>query len=172
MRLDGNPNTGPTYRVGSKLPYLGKNYPLYLNIGSNGTGLEFHKGKFIANVEGDNPNHTKALYEKWLEKQGPRILNKTVHRFSKMLGIDYNSLRIKIKSQRNRVGSLGSNLTLNFNKKILGLPLKIIEYVVVHELCHIIIPTHSKNFWQLVGKIIPDYRKRKEWLEKNSQVVS
>ena len=94
-----------------------------------------------------------------------------VLKYSKIIGIDFNKLRIKIKSQRNRVGSLGRNLTLNFNKNILRLPLKLIEYIVVHELCHIYIPSHSKKYWILVAKIITDYKKMRERLAKNSQII-
>lgn len=160
-----------TYKDGSKLPYLGRYYSLSIRIGNKASSLEFHKGKFIANLDTKNSDSTKFLYEGWLEKQGYRVLNRMVGKYSKMTGIDYNSLKLRIKSQRNRVGSLGRNLTLNFNKKILSLPIKIIEYIVVHELCHVLIPTHSKKYWQLVEKIISDYRKRKEWLEKNNKVI-
>jgi len=67
---------------------------------------------------------------------------------------DHTGLKIRIKSQRNRVGSLGRNLVLNFNKNLLRLPMKIIDYVVVHELCHVYIPDHSSKYWQLVGSNI------------------
>jgi predicted metal-dependent hydrolase len=46
-----------------------------------------------------------------------------------------------------------------------------IDYVVVHELCHTKVPNHSRAYWQIVGLIMPDYKKRKEWLQMNKQVV-
>lgn len=88
-----------------------------------------------------------------------------------MVRIKPAALKIRIKSQKNRVGSLGRNLTLNFNRNILRLPLSIIEYIVVHELCHVHIPRYSAKYWQLVSSLMVDYKERKEWLEKNSPII-
>jgi predicted metal-dependent hydrolase len=170
LNLDHRQGNGLTYSDGSKLPYLGKKYLLCIekNINiSNNTILKFQKGRFIASLDNKDPDSIRILYEKWLAKQAIRILKDTVEYYSKLIGIDHNTLRIRMKSQRNRVGSLGRNLTVNFNKNIVRLPLKIIEYIVLHELCHIYIPSHSKKYWQLISKVMVDYKKRKEWLEKN-----
>ena len=51
------------------------------------------------------------------------------------------------------------------------LPPKIIDYVVVHELCHTKVPNHSPAYWHIVGLVIPDYKNRKEWLRMNRQVL-
>lgn len=129
------------------------------------------KGKFIVKSKGKEPCMIKTLYEQWLGKRAATILEKKVKEYSNLLGIDRSNLKINIKSQNNRLGSLGKNLTLNFNKNLLRLPPKIIDYVVVHELCHIKIPDHSRAFWQIVALIIPDYKKRKEWILENKQII-
>jgi predicted metal-dependent hydrolase len=154
---------------------LGKKYTLCININTNISNdirrITFHRGKFIVNVGNEDHKNIRILYEKWLEKRAAKLLDEIVDRYSKMVGLDHKTLKIKIRSQRKRVGSLGRNLTLNFNKNILHLPLSTIEYVVVHELCHVRIPSHSKKYWQLVAKIMTDYKQRKEWLEKNCQTI-
>jgi predicted metal-dependent hydrolase len=128
-------------------------------------------GIFIAKSKLKEPNTIRSLYEKWLENIAASILQSKVNVYSDLLKIDSSKLRINIKSQKNRLGSLGRKLTLNFNKNLLRLPLEIVDYVVVHELCHTKIPQHSRAFWQVVELIMPDYKKRKEWLRKNKQII-
>jgi predicted metal-dependent hydrolase len=178
LQLEEQHQKGLTYYDGSKLLYLGKKYALnvvkienVLVSEKNGRIFTFHRGGFIVRVSDTHPKQIKALYEKWLEEHAPKVLKKKVQNYCKILGLNPSTLRIRIKSQRNRVGSLGRNLVLNFNRNILCLPLNIIEYVVLHELCHIRVPIHSAKFWQLVSTVMSDYKKRKEWLERNGQVI-
>jgi predicted metal-dependent hydrolase len=171
-------NSKSSYSDGSKLPYLGKEYKLDLvNLDEGMTDREdketfaFQKGRFVARTSDANYHNIKAMYEKWIEKQAAKFLKKKADDYCKVIGLDHRGLKIRIKSQRIRVGSLGRNLVLNFNKNLLRLPVKIIDYVVVHELCHIHIPNHSPKYWRLVGSVIPDYKKRKEWLEINKNDI-
>jgi predicted metal-dependent hydrolase len=167
-----------TYSDGSKLPYLGKEYKLELvRVGQAMQDAKyketfmFQTGRFIARTSDLSHFKIKSLYENWLQKQATRLLKKKVLYYCKIIGLDHTGLKIRIKSQRNRVGSLGRNLVLNFNKNLFRLPVKIIDYVVVHELCHVHVPNHSSKYWQHVGAIIPDYKRRKEWLEINKQEI-
>ena len=59
--------------------------------------------------------------------------------------------------------------TLNFNWKLVLMPEEILDYVVVHELAHRLQMNHSTEFWDEVEKILPDYRKRRQWLKENGQ---
>jgi predicted metal-dependent hydrolase len=167
LRLREYKNTRLTYFDGSTLPYLGRKYLLRVFDSHNNNGHEscsFMKGKFIIETKGKEPHMIRTLYEKWLERRATDIPEKKVNEYSNLLKIDRSKLRINIKSQKNRLGSLGKKLTLNFNKNLLRLPPKIIDYIVVHELCHTKVPDHSRSYWQIVGLIIPDYKKKKEWL--------
>jgi predicted metal-dependent hydrolase len=167
-----------TYSDGSKLFYLGKAYKfelVHIDQAMQGAKYKeiftFQSGRFIARTSDLSHFKVRSLYENWLQTQATRLLEKRVLYYCKVIGLDHKGLKIRIKSQRNRVGSLGRNLVLNFNKNLLRLPMKIIDYVVVHELCHVHIPDHSSNYWQLVGSVISDYKRRKEWLEINKQEV-
>lgn len=162
-----------TYRDGSTLPYLGRQYPLRIIDTEDNMheSFSFSKGKFIAKAKGKEPKIIRALYEKWLENRAAIILKKKVNEYSDVLKIERGKLRINIKSQKNRLGSLGRKLTINFNKNLLRLPPKIVDYIVVHELCHTKVPNHSPSYWRIVGLVIPDYKKRKEWLRMNKQLL-
>ena len=77
--------------------------------------------------------------------------------------------RITIRSQRSRWGSCSSAGNLNFNCLLLLAPPQVLDYVVVHELCHRKHMDHSPRFWAEVERIVPDYKSSKKWLRDNGQ---
>jgi predicted metal-dependent hydrolase len=81
------------------------------------------------------------------------------------VGVDYR--RITIRSQKTRWGSCSSSGNLNFNCLLLLAPPEVLDYVVVHELCHRKEMNHSPRFWAEVGRVLPDYKKRNKWLKEN-----
>ncbi len=87
-----------------------------------------------------------------------RILTEKVHIYNKFYNLQYN--RIAIKNQKTRWGSCSSLKNLNFNYKLIYLPDHLINYVVVHEICHLKELNHGKNFWHLVAVAVPDYKDR------------
>lgn len=74
--------------------------------------------------------------------------------------------RIAIKNHRSRWGSCSKKKNLNFNYRIVFLPDNLVEYIVVHELCHLKEMNHSRRFWDLVGKFVPDYRQKRSILKQ------
>jgi predicted metal-dependent hydrolase len=79
-----------------------------------------------------------------------------VTQWNSLYNFNYN--RVNIKNQKTRWGSCSRKGNLNFNYKIVHLPEKLVDYLVVHELCHLKEFNHSRNFWDLVAKAIPDYK--------------
>lgn len=79
--------------------------------------------------------------------------------------------RITIRNQRTRWGSCSSAGNLNFNCLLMLMPPEIIDYVVVHELCHRLEMNHSPYFWAEVERVLPDYRKRRKWLRDNGEKI-
>ncbi|MDX1700374.1 MAG: M48 family metallopeptidase, partial [Melioribacteraceae bacterium] len=84
--------------------------------------------------------------------------------FSNRYNLEYNS--IKIKNLKSRWGSCSSKKNLSFNLKLMYFNHKVIDYVIIHELCHLKIMNHSREFWNLVESIIPDYKERKSELNR------
>lgn len=78
------------------------------------------------------------------------------------LGVAYE--RIRIGGQRTLWGSCSARGTLAFNWRLVLAPLEVLDYVVVHELCHLRVPDHSRRFWKLVERRRPDWRQRRDWL--------
>lgn len=90
--------------------------------------------------------------------------------YSSMTGGTYN--RICIRSQKTRWGSCSSNGTLSFNWRLMLAPPAILDYVVVHELCHLTHMNHSADFWQLVESVFPDYRNARKWLKEHGNELT
>ena len=100
------------------------------------------------------------LAEKALE-----YIPKRVSYFAKQIGVTYG--KITIRNQKTRWGSCSSKGNLNFNCLLMLTPPEVIDYVVVHELCHRKEMNHSGAFWAEVEKILPDYKEQVKWLKEN-----
>jgi predicted metal-dependent hydrolase len=92
------------------------------------------------------------------------LVNERVKFYNKIYGFSFN--QIFIKNQKTRWGSCSSKKNLNFNYKIIFLPEKHRDYIIVHEMCHLKELNHSKNFWALVEKALPNYLEIKKELRK------
>ncbi|MFA6184405.1 MAG: YgjP-like metallopeptidase domain-containing protein [Parcubacteria group bacterium] len=97
-------------------------------------------------------------------KKAKKIIIEKVTYFGNLYGFQFK--RIVIRAQRTRWGSCSKDGNLNFNYKMIYLPEKIMDYIIVHELCHLDQFNHSKRFWFLVSEIIPDYRELRKKLKK------
>ena len=93
------------------------------------------------------------------------IIPARVAHFAPLVGTDYR--RITIRNQRSRWGSCSSQGNLNFNCLLMLCPEDVIDYVVVHELCHRREMNHSPRFWAEVERVLPDYRRSVAWLKEN-----
>jgi predicted metal-dependent hydrolase len=75
--------------------------------------------------------------------------------------------RVQIRDQRSRWGSCSTRGTLSFNWRLVLAPFDVLDYVVVHELCHLREPNHSRRFWKLVEQRRPDWREQRDWLHEH-----
>ena len=100
----------------------------------------------------------RRLAEAAKEQIPPRVRQRAAQ-----IGVQYG--RITIRNQKTRWGSCSTAGNLNFNCMLMLCPEDVIDYVVVHELCHRKEMNHSSRFWGLVGSVLPDYRKPRKWLK-------
>ena len=100
-----------------------------------------------------------------LSKQAKQVIPLRVAYFADILGVNYG--RISIRSQHTRWGSCSAKGNLNFNCLLMLVPEEILDYVIVHELCHLIELNHSPAFWAEVERVLPDYKARRKWLKDN-----
>lgn len=100
-----------------------------------------------------------------LVQQAKEELPKTVAHFAPLVGVDYGT--ITIRAQHTRWGSCSSRGNLNFNCLLMLAPPDVLDYVVIHELCHRKEMNHSERFWKLVEAEMPDYKEKKKWLKEH-----
>lgn len=167
--------TSPTYTNNSTLPYLGKNIKLAVGSSPTSTKLELKDNQFCANLENnkgkniDSRHQVKAAYEKWIKEQATKILEPKVLKYSRIIKV--KPANIIFKNLKNRWGSATKERTLNLNFNILKAPEEVIDYIIIHELCHLKIKEHSRHYWNLVEKYSSDYKTKIEWLETNGKYL-
>ncbi len=106
--------------------------------------------------------YKREQLEKWYRRQALPVFLEKAEKFARILGVSFQE--IHIKDQKSRWGSCSSKGNLNFNWRILMAPEPVCDYVIIHELCHLVHMDHSDNFWRLVEGICPAYRQHKKWL--------
>ena len=106
---------------------------------------------------------------KQLAEEAKAYLPQRVRYYAGKMSVSYG--RITIRNQRTRWGRCSGKGNLNFNCLLMLMPEAVIDYVVVHELCHRIEMNHSKRFWDQVARVLPDYRSQKDWLRQNGETV-
>ncbi|HOO74246.1 MAG TPA: M48 family metallopeptidase [Tepiditoga sp.] len=119
----------------------------------------------IYTVYEDRNNHTEII-KNFLREYSGKYIPKRTEYYKKIIGVNFN--KIRIKDQKSRWGSCSSLGNLNFNYKIIQAPDEIIDYVIIHELCHLIEMNHSERFWKNVAKYDPKYITNEKWLKNNT----
>jgi hypothetical protein len=165
------PSPTPTiYHDGSSIKYLGVNYPLTIVPTTlKRAKISFVNG-FIASIpESLAPTeHNDAIKTSltcWMKHQARVKVEQLVTQHAKTRNLIPHS--INIKTQKSRWGSCGIHNDININWLLVLAPPEVLEYVVVHELCHIRVRNHSPRFWQLVSEHLPDYQEPQLWLKQN-----
>jgi len=129
--------------------------------------LSFNYSEFVLTtpVTGGKKDKIDKVIENWYRKQARTIIVEQVNKYCKLLGVNFN--RLVIKDTKTRWGSCSIKGNLNFNYNLIKMPKQILEYVVIHEVCHLKYLNHSKEYWNLVGKICPEYKDRIRWVKQN-----
>lgn len=104
-----------------------------------------------------------------LASKASKYVPERVRYYAGKVGVNYG--RITIRNQRTRWGSCSSRGNLNFNCLLMLAPPEVIDYVVVHELCHRKEMNHSKAFWDEVGRVLPDYKTQIKWLKSEGSLI-
>jgi predicted metal-dependent hydrolase len=116
----------------------------------------------------DRRNHRREI-QRWYKEQTGRIIAERLPALAARLGVNYN--KVSIKNQKSRWGSCSKKGNLNFNLLLAAAPPDVIDYVIIHELMHLMELDHSPRFWQLVKVADPEYKKHKEWLASYAPVI-
>ena len=108
------------------------------------------------------------MYNKWLNQKAKEIFIVKINKYSKTIGV-HPPEKMVLKNLKNRWGSITKKDTLNLNRNLIKAPDDIINYIIIHELCHLKISGHSHNYWSFLKQFVPDYQKKIDWLHRNSE---
>ncbi len=112
----------------------------------------------------------RELFVAWYKKEAEKIVAARVAWWARRFGLAYAS--VNITRANRRWGSCAPNDRLNFSWRLVMAPVAVIDYVVVHELAHIIHKDHSRRFWNKVKMMYPDYKNAQSWLRENEGILN
>ena len=160
---------------GESFYYLGRHMRLKIlkDRDIKKTVVRMYRGRLevIMNTAGKNgkvPEEIRDAITKWYKIQAARRIRKRVEIYADKMGLTVPS--VLIRDQKKIWGSCSTKGVLRFNWRIIMAPMSLVDYVVVHELCHLKYRNHSKSFWGYLGMIMPDYEKRREALRKQGKL--
>lgn len=150
------------YVSGESFLYLGRQYKLLVKSGKN-EGVKLEKGRIIISTIGGRPEN-KQLLDKWFEDRTKTIFESRLKEMLKNFDYDFFP-KLTIRKMSKRWGSYLSDKKIALNPLLIRASKDCIDYVIVHELCHIRHKNHTKNFFKLQESIIPHWKEVKEKLE-------
>lgn len=168
-QLTLTPASSPVLRDGARLPYLGTELTLTVCIvPKRRPSCHFEPGALILKVP--NPNRVRSTLETWYRHQAARHGAARLAHFAPHVGKAVRKLTIR--AQRTRWGSCTTRGSISLNWRLMQASPEIFDYVVVHELCHLLVPNHSPRFWNEVGRILPDYQARRAALRRFGRALA
>jgi predicted metal-dependent hydrolase len=165
-RKHHEPAVPKNYITGERFLYLGDEYELVTERAE--VPLTFDNRRFI--LAANHSANVRQLFIDWYTKEALRIVTDRVNLYSGITNIKYR--KVNISNAKTRWGACSYNGNLHFSWTLIMAPLEVIDYVVVHELCHIKIRNHSSQFWQTVNEFIPEYKLRRKWLKENRNLLT
>lgn len=153
------------YEEGEKFLYLGNSYPLTFTKNQSEPIL-FDK-KFL--ISSEHSSNAKSILISWYKERAKNIFLERVEYYATLY--NFNFRKVQLSSARKKWGSCSVNGDIKIAWRLVMAPLAAIDYVVVHELAHLKIKNHSKEFWRIVANVYPDYKIQRVWLKENEPLL-
>jgi predicted metal-dependent hydrolase len=155
------------YVNGESFIYMGRNYSLQIILDKDCSLPEakLYRGKFYVTTNTKDEEVIKQALENWYRDKAKQKINERLEYYQGYL--DVKPRKVVIKDQEKRWGSCTKNNDLLFNWKVVMAPSPVMDYIIVHEMCHMVHMNHSTEFWRLVKRVLPEYEQRKNWLRDN-----
>ncbi|WP_413302687.1 SprT family zinc-dependent metalloprotease [Bacillus sp. 1P10SD] len=158
---------GPQEKVydhGENFLYLGNTFPIQIFQDSTIAQdyVKFEQNKLYIYVKYPEDEKIKQTLKRFYYQQCKTIVEKSISTYQSYFKSKPRSIRIT--DSKTTWGTCDSRHHLTFNWRLAMAPQSVIDYVVVHEMCHMVHLNHDRSFWRLVGKIMPDYKEKENWL--------
>jgi len=144
--------------------YLGRSYRLRLvDPGEQNAPLRLHQGHFC--LQRTEQGRGREHFVRWYTRQAERRLPERVELYRRRLQVEPAGVRVMDLGYH--WGSCGVGGVLNFHWRVILAPMRVVDYVVVHEMVHLAEPNHTPEFWQQMYRVLPDFGERKRWLAEH-----
>ena len=164
----GGPQENAETEAG-KILYEGKLYPAHIHLTPDQEeGVDFNGECFHIYLQTPqtSPN---TLAEDWLRGKAVEVLKAKTAEWAAKIGVEYNN--IVIKDQQTLWASCSAKKNINYTYRIIKMPPAIRDYLIIHELCHLVHMNHGAEYWQLVAQFCPEYKTSRRWLNDNRGAV-
>ena len=151
--------------TGETIMYLGRYYRLEITKNEH-SGVRFQNRFYISR---QNQAQAAHLLQDWYMARAREKLTPKIRYYAEALGVMYN--QILISDLKYRWASCTPKNNLNFNWRIIKAPMFVVDYLIVHELAHLLEPNHTPAFWNIVAVQVPRFELAKEWLRKHGSVL-
>ena len=141
--------------------YLGKRYRLDITHNCEHRGLKFLHNKFVLNSY--DKAKAEQLFKEFYKQKAKEKLEIQVIKYAKQMGVQYQEL--KFLDMKKRWGSCTNEGNIILNSHLIKAPMYVIDYIIVHELAHLMEYNHSQRFWNIVKTQISDFEEHKRWLD-------
>lgn len=152
-----------------KVLYQGRLCPARVHLTPDqDEGVDFNGDAFDVYIQTPqaDPN---ALTEKWLREKAGETLRAKTAQWAQKMGVEYNN--IVVKDQQTLWASCSAKKNINYTYRIIKMPPAIMDYLIVHELSHLVHMNHGSEYWQLVAQYCPEYKTSRKWLNDNRGAV-
>lgn len=155
---------------GAAVLYLGRTHTLHFTKSlTHPNTIHLHDQNIFINFLSEDTTPAKSLLKQWYINEARLLLVSKTSLWANIINV--HPQRITIKEQKTRWGSCSSKCNINYNWRIIMAPPEVIDYLVIHELCHLRVPNHSSLFWQEVSKFSPKFKEYRKWLKNNGVML-
>ncbi|MDA9982620.1 M48 family metallopeptidase [Gammaproteobacteria bacterium] len=169
LQREHQPTKPKEYVSGESFTYLGRNYRLKVQTGPT-KSVKLKYGRLVVHVPPSVQKRDQYIQNsltEWYREHAVKKLQEKLNRYAQVVGVTPSS--VGIKTFKGRWGSCSTKGSLLFNWKVIIAPNRIVDYVVVHELCHLHEHNHSPKFWRCVERVGPDYLDCRGWLKESGR---
>jgi len=152
-----------TFEPGACFPFFGEDRELVIEPRQR---HEVDEASIRLRKSAVEQSSVKQVLENFYRSRAREYLTDRTDHYAERMGVEYKKL--ELRNQRTRWGSCSTGGTISLNWRLIMAPPEVVDYLVVHELAHLTEQHHGREFWQLVGEHVPNYKERAEWLERNS----
>ena len=160
------------FENGDPIPYLGRTYCLKVQVGEYPHVELVGEDIWVSVVAQHLTNslHIQLVLERWFLDEAAILLAERLDFYAPIVGV--RPAGMQVKAYKARWGSCKIDGQIQFNWRLIHGPVDVLDYVVVHELCHMLQHNHSAAYWSEVARVMPDYAVRRKWLSENGHTLT